>query len=370
VVVVAHEVQALGGMEGQLSALVRELLALGWQVTVVARRCEVQGPGLHHVRVPGPRSPFPLWYAWFAAVAGLALLRPRLRGAPVHTTGAVVPNRARVSTVHYCHAAARAAGVADRASRATLAHRLSGRVAHAMSLAGERWCYRPARTAHLVAVSSGVGREIARHYPAAASTVSVIPNAVDRERFRPRPQERAAVRDRLGLPADARVAVFVGGDWERKGLGLAVDALAQAPGWLLLVVGAGDEERYRRAARAAGIAGRVRFAGVRGDVERVYAASDAFVLPTAYETFSLVTYEAAAAALPIVATRVSGIEDLLRDGENGFAVRRDAGSIAAALRRLDDAAVRARMGAAGRAAVERLPAARELAARYARLYDG
>jgi UDP-glucose:(heptosyl)LPS alpha-1,3-glucosyltransferase len=114
----------------------------------------------------------------------------------------------------------------------------------------------------------------------------------------------------------------------------------------------------------------VRFAGVRRDVERVYAACDAFVLPTAYETFSLVTYEAAAAGVPIVATRVSGIEDLLRDGENGVEITRDAASIAAALRRLDDPAERERMGAAGRATVERRPTARAIAAAYAELYAG
>ncbi len=367
---VAHEVQALGGMEGQLVLLVRELLALGWRITVVARRCEVEHPALDHVAVRGPRAPFPLWYAWFALAAGIVLRRPSLRGLPVHTTGALVPNRARVSTVHYCHAAARAAGVGERTSRATAAHRLSSRLSLALSLAGERWCYRPARTKRIAAVSTGVAREVAEHYPAAAASISVVTNVVDALRFRPRPEERDSVRGELDLDAAAPVAVFVGGDWDRKGVDLAIAALPEAPGWTLLVVGAGDEPRYRGLAQEAGVADRVRFAGVRRDVERVYAACDAFVLPTAYETFSLVTYEAAAAGVPIVATRVSGIEDLLRDGENGVEITRDPASIAGALRRLDDPAERERMGAAGRGAVERLPSARDIAAEYEALYVG
>jgi UDP-glucose:(heptosyl)LPS alpha-1,3-glucosyltransferase len=60
----------------------------------------------------------------------------------------------------------------------------------------------------------------------------------------------------------------------------------------------------------------------------LYAAADAFVLPTAYETFSLVCMEALACSTPIFATPVGGIEDYLVDGVNGYQIKRDAADIA------------------------------------------
>ena len=71
-------------------------------------------------------------------------------------------------------------------------------------------------------------------------------------------------------------------------------------------------------ARLAQTESRLHFLGSVDQMPRLYAAADAFVLPTSYETFSLVTYEAAAAGLPLLVTRVSGVEDLLADGLNGW----------------------------------------------------
>ncbi len=52
----------------------------------------------------------------------------------------------------------------------------------------------------------------------------------------------------------------------------------------------------------------------------VYELADAFVLPSSYETFSLVTFEAAASALPVLATPVNGVRELIEDGHNGFLI--------------------------------------------------
>ncbi len=87
------------------------------------------------------------------------------------------------------------------------------------------------------------------------------------------------------------------------------------------MIGAGDEDRFRAIARRSGLAGRVEFIGAQLDPAPYYAAADAFVLPTAYETFSLASYEAAAAGLPLLVTRVNGVEDLLVDGETGWFIR-------------------------------------------------
>jgi UDP-glucose:(heptosyl)LPS alpha-1,3-glucosyltransferase len=91
-----------------------------------------------------------------------------------------------------------------------------------------------------------------------------------------------------------------------------------AASWHLLVVGDGDINHFRNVAHTAGVEGRVHWVGHCSSVAAYYAAADVFVFPTAYETFSLVAHEACASGLPVLATRVSGIEDPVEPGVNGW----------------------------------------------------
>jgi UDP-glucose:(heptosyl)LPS alpha-1,3-glucosyltransferase len=223
-----------------------------------------------------------------------------------------------------------------------------------MSTLAERLVYRPSRVRAFVAVSGGGARELAEAYPKIADSIVTVPNGIDTNDFRPRSdggtvnQARAACTD-LGLPDDVPVAAFVGGDWERKGLELAIRALADASPWHLAVAGAGDEVRYASLASDLAVGDRVHFLGSRSDVPQLFRACDVFLLPSAYETFSLVTYEAAASGLPLLVTRVSGVEDLLVDGHNGYFIARDERDIAQKLTRLYTAPPdRLRMGQAAR----------------------
>lgn len=351
VTLVAHDIGPVGGMELHVWQLARGLLARGYRVTAVARTCELpEHDRLTTVAVPTPRAPFPVVYPWFAGVAG-ALLARRARGI-VHATGAIVPNRVDVTTVHFCHHAYAQLGQPPRVSSNTRAHRLSARVSAALSRRAERLVYRPERVRAVVAVSNGVRREVERWFPAVRPNLHTIPNGVDLERFRPDRARRAAVRAELAIDDGALVAVFVGGDWSRKGLAHAIRAVAAAPPWRLLVVGDGDRAAYERVAAAAGAADRVRFLGRSRDTSAQFAAADAFVLPTGYETFSLVSYEAAASGLPLLVTRVSGPDELISDGVNGAFIGADPGATAAWLDRLADPELRARMGGAARRAVE------------------
>ena len=335
VVLVANEVGGVGGMERQLEQLVLGLLAAGRDVTVIARRCELESrEGLRFVRVRGPTRPFSLAYpAFFIVGSFLAWVN---RGGVLHTTGAIIANRADLSSVHYCHRAAREVLTASRASRPTLSYRLNARVSATLSRAGERWCYRPARTRLLCAVSSGLASELRAAFPRMLALVRVVPNGVDTNEFRPDRNARAVVRQHLGVNETALVALFVGGDWDRKGLAYALDALPLAPGWHLVVAGDGDADALRCRASAGGVADRLHLCGPVAHTPPLYAAADVFLLPTAYETFSLVTYEAAASGLPILVTRVSGVEDLLDDGSNGWFIERDPGHIAGRLRALSE----------------------------------
>ena len=81
----------------------------------------------------------------------------------------------------------------------------------------------------------------------------------------------------------------------------------------------------------------------------VYAVADAFVLPSSYETFSLVAFEAAASGLPVIASDVNGVRELVTNGESGYLVEPRAEEIASRLRELAaDPGLRARLGAAAR----------------------
>ena len=350
VVFVAHDVGGGGGMEWQSEQLVRRLLDAGRPVTVITRSCKLEErEALRLVHVPTPRRPFALAYPAFFALASWHVARRG--GAIVHTTGAIVANRADVSTVHYCHRSAveRVDGV--RASRPGPLYWLNATVCSAMSLWAEAWCYRPGRTRLLCAVSGGLASELREKFPVMKSAVRTVPNGVDSGVFRPDPAARHAVRAELGIDETAALVVFAGGDWERKRLAHAIDALALAPDWHLAVAGAGDPEALVARARAAGTESRVHFLGAVTDMPRLYASGDAFVLPTAYEAFPLVVLEAAASGLPLLVTRVNGVEDLLLDGRNGWFIAPDGRDIARRLNELrSDPELARGMAASARAA--------------------
>jgi len=164
--------------------------------------------------------------------------------------------------------------------------------------------------------------------------VTVIPNPVDVERMRPPTErDRRAARDHLGLSDEDIVFVFVAlGHFERKGLPLLFEALGKLDDervQLIVVGGTADLiSVYRKKANGLGIGNRVRFVGMQTDVRPFLHASDVFVLPSAYETFSLVALEAAAAGLPLLVTALHGVEEYVREGRNGFVVERELAAIA------------------------------------------
>ncbi len=349
--IVAHDVGGVGGMERQLQALVNGLLDRGVSVEVVSRTLELPGhPRLRWRRVRGPARPFPLAYPWFALVASSMLTWSR-RGL-LHTTGAIVLNRADVCTVHYLHN--RRADSAARMRRATPLYRLNAAAAAAMSRFAERLVYStPARSAALVAVSEPLAVELLDAFPGRGESIWVIENGVDLERFRPDEEARRETRRSLGIDASAKLALFVGSEWRGKGAGIAVDALAAAPSWHLVVVGDGDRRELAEPAERSHVADRLRLVAESARPERYYAAADAFVLPSAYESFSLAAFEAAAAGVPVLATNVGAIAEIVNGG-GGVIVERDAASVAAALERLEqDPEAAAAMGAHAREAARR-----------------
>jgi UDP-glucose:(heptosyl)LPS alpha-1,3-glucosyltransferase len=344
VTIVAHDIGPVGGMERVLSELILGLRERGDGVTVIARTCELPaGSGVRFHRVRGPGRPFLLAYPWFLLAASLVVAR-RARGL-LQVTGGIVLNRADVVSVHYCHQVGPA-----NPSRASALYRANIRLVRVAKRASERAAFQRNREAVFACVSEGVAEEVREHYPSLAPRVIAIHNGVDLARFEPGSwHERAREeRARLGIGERQLLALFVGGEWERKGLRPAIEALVQAPEWMLAIAGPGDRGHFEQLARSLGVHERIRWLGVQREVAPLYAMADAFVLPTSYETFSLATFEAAASALPLLATPVNGISELLEPGVNGFFVDRRPESVAEALNELSGD--RARMLEMGRAA--------------------
>jgi glycosyltransferase involved in cell wall biosynthesis len=205
---------------------------------------------------------------------------------------------------------------------------------HPVSLfAHVRDTYRYRSHVHRVVVvpTSGEGQVLSRVFGRVRPRTVVIPNGVDPKRFRPStPVERAAARERFRLGADDRVALFVGGEFERKGLEVLIEAMAAAPTVLLLVVGGDVKMVARVTARTEelGVSDRVMLIGEQPDPAPYYAVADMFVMPSAYESFGLVFLEALACGLPVIATHVGVAPQVIRDGVNGFLVERDPQEIA------------------------------------------
>ena len=158
--------------------------------------------------------------------------------------------------------------------------------------------------------------------------VRLVPYGIDPERPA---KDRETVRMELGLDPDVWVWITVGRLTEQKGLDLLIEAFSEAgkkvsaPLFLLIVGGGEDgpilEAQVTRCARE----GEVVFLGERNDVADLLAASDAFVLSSRWEGGPLVVLEAMAAALPVVATRVGDVNQMVVDGMTGLVV--DPGSI-------------------------------------------
>jgi glycosyltransferase involved in cell wall biosynthesis len=346
---IAHGAHDDGGMERAMAELIRRARH-SYEVVVISKKIAPDLQSLvewRRVRVPG--RPRPLFFVLFFIFAGIraALTRADL----VHTLGALVPNRADIATVQFCHAGYRqAARISARAERPFM-RRVNTAVARGLGLAAERWAYGRGRITVLAAVSRGVARELRQHYPSAR--VVVTPNGVDVGRFRPDAHVREKVRAAEGVVADQAVAVFVGSDWDHKGLSIALESVSRARSRgsdvILWVLGRGDEARFAAEARRVGIAAHVHFFGFRRDTQRFYQAADVFVFPSAYETFSLVSFEAAACGLPVVATRLNGVEELIGANGAGLMVPRSAEAFADALSHLaDNPTERCRLGETAR----------------------
>ena len=184
-----------------------------------------------------------------------------------------------------------------------------------------------------------------------AQAIDVIPNFVDSERFSPGPAAAVApARD----PRGPRVLVHVSNFRPLKRVQDVVRVFARVraarPATLLLVGDGPDAERTRALAATLRVADDVRFLGERIDLTDTLRHSDVFLLPSETESFGLAALEAMACGVPVVASAVGGLPEVITEGETGFLTALgDVDAMAAQVRRLlDDEPLRAKMSRAAR----------------------
>ena len=209
----------------------------------------------------------------------------------------------------------------------------------------------------IICVSDATRWDLIDECSAASAKTQTVYNGVDPSAFPSQPN-RQKFRQELGM-TQGPVLVTIGRLTEQKGhrylLRAFPDLLNTWPQLCCVFVGEGElQDALHRMAIDLGVERACRFVGGREDIVDILAAADLFVLPSLSEGFPFVVLEALAMGLPVVASRVNGVPELIEDHKTGLLVSpRDPQSLAKAIRKvLSDPTVASRMGAEGRAVVQ------------------
>jgi glycosyltransferase involved in cell wall biosynthesis len=219
----------------------------------------------------------------------------------------------------------------------------------------DRWTL--PRMDHVIAVSRDV-QQTALSLGVPSSRCSLVHNAIDATYFR-RNLVKARLREKLGLPADRVIVGAVGRLSREKGFDVltsAVRALLRSGHRVhLIIVGDGPErDSLMQLISSLGCDDHVQLLGYRSDVIELFHCMDMFVLSSLREALPNVVLEAMAMEVPVVATRVAGVPDVIQDQENGLLVDPgDSQALAAAIEQLiRSPSWRHRLSGAARATIE------------------
>jgi len=210
---------------------------------------------------------------------------------------------------------------------------------------------------HVITISEGI-REVLLAEGLAAEKVTCVRSALDPRPWQ-QPCDRAAFRREFDLPADApavgMVAQFIPRKGHRHLLAALPEVLRDQPALQVLLFGQGPlVSEIETAIAVQGLAAHVRLAGFRPDLARWLGCLDLVVHPAEMEGLGVSLLQAAAAGVPIIATRAGGMPEIVEDGHNGLLIEPgDVAELAGAMRRLlGDRALRCEMGRRGRTRVE------------------
>jgi len=241
--------------------------------------------------------------------------------------------------------------------------------------AAYRWVARNSRA--FVAVSADLAQFTAETLGIPSARVTVLRNGIDTDRFARDPAQRSRVRAEFGAKDSQTVLLACGELSEVKGhewlIRAAPEIIARYPNVLVAIAGDGAlRARLESLAAELGMAAHVRFLGFRRDVPALLSAADVFVMPSLSEGLPLAILEAMASGVPIVATRVGGMPQLIQTGQTGWLVApSDAQDLARGiLSAVEDEPARRRVTAAAHELCVRDYALENTVKAYAALYRG
>jgi glycosyltransferase involved in cell wall biosynthesis len=317
----------VGGMETQIERLLPHLRNHGVDAWVLTRRTtatsarEVRnGTHVYRARIlggPGLKS------ISFTVAGTIRVLQQRRNVDILHAHGIMSPTTLasaaglllRIPTVTTLHAAYELEHMLTKPAGATRLRVFRHSVARFISISDD-----------ITALLGSHGMPSVR--------IREISNGIDTQAFTPVDEcEKMTLRERLNLPPDTPLVVFVGRLHGVKQVDVLLAAWQQLSGGLLLVLGDGDERQALEAlSRQLNISDRVRFLGMVSNVADYLRVATTFVLPSSSEGLSVALLEAMASGTVPVVTAVGGARDLLADGHNGLLVSPgDADELARAL---------------------------------------
>jgi phosphatidylinositol alpha-1,6-mannosyltransferase len=182
------------------------------------------------------------------------------------------------------------------------------------------------RVDRIIAVSNYTAKVLIDEYQVPSKNITVIPNAVDTNRFNPKIDGQHAIREKIGLHSEP-IILFVGRLDHTKGMEYLIEAFSmlvkEIPDVKLVLVGKGPlKKSLQMHLNKSVLKKSVLFYGAASNNElpQIYAASNVVALPSLIEGFGIVLLEAMATAKPCVAAKAGGTEDAIEDGVTGFLV--------------------------------------------------
>ncbi|MCX7956694.1 MAG: glycosyltransferase family 4 protein [Endomicrobia bacterium] len=186
----------------------------------------------------------------------------------------------------------------------------------------EKTNYKEGNYKRIVALTSQIKKEIVEHYDVPEENIVIIPNGINLEEFSPKNREIyfEEIRQKFNISFNDIVLLFVGYEFKRKGLRYVIEALGllNREKVKLLIVGDDNIIPYFKLAKRLGVFEKIIFVGRQKEINKFYAASDIFVFPTMYEAFPLVVIEAMASGLPVITTKAAGVNEFIKNAEEGF----------------------------------------------------
>jgi len=336
-----HYSSKKGGLERYTIFLSTELIRAGHEVHVFANTWQKEQAGMIH-HVPMFRFSSPLKNLSFAFFSNHALSKMRFN--VIHSMERIFyQDIFRVSDgINPVHLSQQYPNFVIRLFKAIGLRRLAlGYLEHKI-FAG--------RGCKIIMTNSVLMKsQIIKHYKVDPQKIVVIYNAVNTSRFHPGVKDGygASIRNKYYIKQNDLVLLFVSNNFKLKRLQTILEAISllNKREIKLLVIGNDDKKPYQKWITKRVLDKQILFLGPKKSIEKYYAASDIFVLPTLYDAFANVCLEAMACGIPVITTRNNGVSELIENKEHGYILQtQNPEELASKIRALESQIERSRMG--------------------------